>query len=207
MKGLLLTGVAAAGLLVLAGTGTSQAGALTGAVWETSSTNASSTTIPAGPPTATFIPGAIDYNPADTNPPYTIGSFLNNPVFLTGGSHAGDNLGNTVFQFTGTIGLNSGNNSFVVGHDDGVVLTIAGFGTVVNEPGPTALDETPFNVFNAGAAGNFTFTLDYAECCGPPAALVFSINNVTVGAPEPATMAILGTGLAGLGFLRRRKRV
>jgi hypothetical protein len=28
-----------------------------------------------------------------------------------------------------------------------------------------------------------------------------------VGAPEPATMAIIGTGLAGLGFLRRRKRV
>ncbi|HVC59133.1 MAG TPA: PEP-CTERM sorting domain-containing protein [Acetobacteraceae bacterium] len=142
-----------------------------------------------------------------TSPPYTIGAFLNNPVFLTGGSHAGDSLANTVFQFTGTIGLNAGNNSFVVGHDDGVVLTIAGFGTVVNAPGSTGLSLTPFNVDNTGAAGNFAFTLDYAECCGPPAALVFSINNVVVGAPEPATMAILGTGLFGLGLMRRRRRI
>jgi hypothetical protein len=111
-----------------------------------------------------------------------------------------------VFQFTGTVGLVSGNNSFVVGHDDGVVLTIAG-STVVNAPGPTGFDATPFNVVNPGPTGNYSFTLDYAECCGAPGILEFSINNVVVGTPEPATMAILGTGLAGLGFLRRRKRV
>jgi hypothetical protein len=207
MKNLLLTGVAAAGLLVLAGTGTSQAGAATGAVWETTTTNAMSTTIPGGAPTATFVPGAINYNPSDDSGVYTIGAFLNNPTFLTGGSAAGDSMLATVFQFTGTVGLNHGLNSFVVGHDDGVVLTIAGFGTVVNEPGPTALDTTPFTVDNPGAAGNFAFTLNYAECCGPPASLVFAINDVPVGAPEPATMAIIGTGLAGIGFLRRRKRI
>jgi len=66
MKSLLLTGVAAAGLLVLAGTGTGHAGALTGSVWETSTTNASNTIIPGGPPTATFVPGALNYNPAES---------------------------------------------------------------------------------------------------------------------------------------------
>lgn len=34
-----------------------------------------------------------------------------------------------------------------------------------NQPGPTGLDETPFDV-KAKSAGLYNFTLDYSECCG-----------------------------------------
>jgi hypothetical protein len=35
--------------------------------------------------------------------------------------------------------------------------------------------------------------------------LLVSINNEFIGVPEPATLALLGAGLAGLGFARRRR--
>jgi hypothetical protein len=67
---------------------------------------------------------------------------------------------------------------------------------------------TPFNVFNPGAAGNFAFTLNYVECCSPPAALVWSINDVTVrgGVPEPATWSLMIAGVGMVGFALRRRR-
>ncbi|MGH9416869.1 MAG: hypothetical protein ACRD01_09600 [Terriglobales bacterium] len=81
----------------------------------------------------------------------------------------------------------------MVGHDDGVVLSIAGIGTVVNAPGPTGRVETPFNVPNSGTADEFNFTLDYAESCGGPADLIFAVNDQNLGAvPEPATVALMG---------------
>jgi hypothetical protein len=117
-------------------------------------------------------------------------------------------MDNSHVTLTGTIGLLSGMNSFVVGHDDGVVLTIAGFGTVVNAPGPTSFSTSPFTVNNPGAAGNFAFTLDYNECCGGPADLEFAINNVVIGSgvPEPGTWAMMLLGFAGLGFAFRQSR-
>jgi hypothetical protein len=127
---------------------------------------------------------------------------------------------NIELVITGTIGLNSGNNSFVLGHDDGAVLSIPGFGStctagatpipnaVLCQPQPTAFTNTPFNVFNPGAANNFNFTLYYNECCDGPADLLFQVNNVTVGSntPEPTSMLLLGTGLPlAIWRFRRRK--
>jgi hypothetical protein len=157
-------------------------------------------------------------SPGDAN----VSNFLNNPTFLT--THNGTNeLGNpqsfdpngsvndTEVVLTGSIFLNAGANSFQVGHDDGVVLTILGtgtglFGDALNDPGPTSFVTTPFSFTNTNAAGNYTFVLDYAECCGPPADLLFTVNTQTVGAtPEPSSFALLGTGLfAAAGIVRRR---
>lgn len=142
----------------------------------------------------------------DSSNGYTVGAFLNSPAGLSATTF-NHSLDNTYMYFTGQLFLNAGGNSFVVSHDDGLQLNIDGLGLVVNQPGPTAPVDTPFNV-NAPTAGLYNFQLSYGECCGPPARLVFNINGTAVGGvPEPATWAMLlgGFGLAG-AVTRRRVR-
>ena len=97
-------------------------------------------------PDSTFNPGAINYDSNVTG--YTVGQFVNDPLGLSFSNPvvAAADLDNTHIRITGTIGLLAGNNSFVVGHDDGVVMSITGIGLVVNDPGPTSFSNTPFNV-------------------------------------------------------------
>lgn len=201
---------AATALLALAAAGASHASATAASLWINDPNPMDASIVPAGPADATFNPGLINY---DSNVGgYTVGGFLNNPTFsnesaafIAAGAGAAP-LNNTFIQITGTVGLQAGNNSFVVGHDDGVVLNIAGFGNVVNQGGPTGFVNTPFNVFNPGAAGNFAFTLNYTECCGPPAELLFTVNNVNVGGvPEPAAWSLMLLGVGGIGGVLRRK--
>lgn len=203
------TAVATATALVsLVAAGASHASATAGALWINDATAGDASIVPPGPADATFDPGVINYQSGGA---YTISEFLNNPTFsnesaafITAGA-GNASIDNTFIQITGTLGLKAGNNSFVVGHDDGVVLNVAGFGNVVNEPGPTGFVNTPFNVFNPGPAGNFAFTLNYTECCGPPADLLFTVNNVSPGVPEPATWSLMLLGVGGVGGMMRRK--
>jgi hypothetical protein len=157
---------------------------------------------------ASFSIGAlgIDF----TSPPsaYTVVAFLNNPTFSNqvNGFNPNGVADNLELVITGSLFLNAGSNSFVVGHDDGAVLNIAGFGNVVNAPGPTAFSNSPFTV-NAASAGMYNFTLEYTECCGAPADLLFTVNSAPVGAstPEPSSFVLFGTGLfAAAGLVRRR---
>jgi hypothetical protein len=184
----------------------SYASVTSAAVWLNDFSNDASV-IPAGPPSSTFNAGLLNYDSNATG--YTVGQFVNDPTGsgFSNPSVAAAGLDNTHFEFKGTIGLLAGNNSFVVGHDDGLILSITGFGLVLNQPGPTAFTNTPFNVFNPGAAGNFAFQLDYNECCGPPAELEFAVNNVNVGSvPELGTWAMMIIGFAGVGLQMRRRQ-
>ena len=162
----------------------------------------------AGLASASFSIGAlgIDF----TSPPsaYTTVSFLNNPTFSNqvNGFNPNGTADNLELVITGDLFLNAGSNSFTVGHDDGAVLNIAGFGNVVNAPGPTSFSNSPFTV-TAPSAGMYNFSLEYAECCGAPSDLLFTVNNAPVGAttPEPSSFALFGTGLfAAAGMVRRR---
>ncbi len=157
---------------------------------------------------ANFSIGAlgIDF----TSPPstYTTAGFLNNPTFsgAANGFNSAATADNLELVIAGSLFLNAGINTLSVGHDDGAVLNIAGFGNVVNAPGPTGFSSSTFTINNTGAAGNFNFNLNYAECCSAPADLVFIANGTNVGAtPEPSSFILLGSGLlAAAGVVRRR---
>ncbi|MGD0299366.1 MAG: PEP-CTERM sorting domain-containing protein [Bryobacteraceae bacterium] len=152
---------------------------------------------------------------------YVVNAFLNFPTFTNqvNGFNPTAAFSNTEVQLTGTIALSGGANSFEIGHDDGLTLALSGgpgsttcstqSGSLcVDAPGPTGFAVTPFTVVPT-VAGNYNFTLDYSECCGAPAYLLFAFpNGAPVGSvPEPSNIALLGTMVAGVGlYFKRRKQ-
>jgi hypothetical protein len=185
---------------------------ITGSIWETDGSN-NADTVPGGTPNMMFSSSQVFYGSSDDS---TISGFMNFGGTVTtfnniqGGSSPSDGADNLHIQLNGMIYLAAGNNSFGVGHDDGLRINVAGLGTVLDTPGPTSFVLTPFNIDNTGAAGVFPFTLDYNECCGPPAYLEFAYASgapVTGNVPDTgATMGLFGLGLTGLAAFARRIR-
>jgi hypothetical protein len=191
---------------------TANANVVTGIGWEVSQTIASNA-IPGnvpqpGAPSVTF---AAPSNPLSFNSngttDYTLGSFLATGgatgVTFHNGAAAGDTLNGTIFEFTGTVSVTTG-ETFTAGHDDGMTLTIGGV-TVISAPGPTAF--TLSTSTYTGPSGNQPFQLVYGECCGAPGVLNVDLPLTSV-IPEPSTWAMMMAGFAGLGlaaFRRSRK--
>jgi PEP-CTERM motif len=203
-----LLGIVLAGALL---TGAAQA-AVTVHVIQNDPTPGDASVVPAASlPSADFVSPDINFN-TNSSDSTLLHDFLNNPTFTNQQNGFNPNAfsDNIFLEISAQTFLNAGTNAFVVGHDDGVVLTFAvPIGNVVNQPGPTGFVNTPFNVNNPGAAGLFAFDLKYTECCDGPANLVFRINSAPVGqpaVPEPSTWLLLGSGLAGLVAFRYRCR-
>ncbi len=145
-------------------------------------------------PNATFTTDAIDFD--STVSDFYVGPFLHNPIF-SDPSVAGRDLYSVVILLTGTVALQAGDNRFLLVHDDGVQLFIDGIGLVVDEPDPTPPVSELINVI-APAIGDYAFRLSYGSCCAPPAKLIWT-NYIPTDIPEPGSLTLLGTALAGLG--------
>ena len=87
--------------------------------------------------------------------------------------------------------------------DDGSQLFIDG-GLVVDDGGPHGPQSATGSV--ALTAGAHSLEIQYFECCGNPASgLDLTIPAGTSYTPEPSSLALLGTGIAGLAGVIRRK--
>jgi PEP-CTERM motif len=220
MKKLLLATTAALGLVVSAGAANAT---LTYTVWSGATVldHAADFPVPTTDLIATFTDPGNPINFADLSGPASpnlFSSFFTPPVLAeyeaAGGngsaSMSSSDTGTDISTFIRITETYDTTSSFAgtVEHDDGAQIFVggnsstgAGATLICGNPAEASENEQTCSF----PAGLENLTLLYTEDNGAPSILIASIPPESA-IPEPASMALLGSGLLGLSVLRRRRR-